>query len=313
MHDIDEKKYRPYRFLDTPPFYYSQHYARLYNCDLAVPNGVGIGNIICFTALVEAYARKLGKCLTILTSPFKPIVGTVENELPYPFWENNPYIGKIVNADDIDPQIMEKVVLEQDNYCQFSHVIENLCANFKVKPIKLKGSLFLSSSEMKWAIEVLSKFKRPICCMHISGTSSPTPGHQWYIDEWLAIIDILKKDMTFIQLDKHDYDHKETGVFNPITTLREAMALIWASDSFIGFDSGLAHIATSFEKPSIVLWDTVRKAKLEEFKQEGFSSAMMLRWAYPQNINLSILGEKGHEIRDYCIKFLRSTINSFYG
>lgn len=311
MYEIDEKKYRPHRFLDTPPLYFSRKYADLYNCDLSIPNGVGIGNIVCFTALVEAYSRKMGKCLSILTAPFLPIVGKVKNELAFPFWENNPFIEKIVNADKIDSQIMEKVVLEQDNCCQFSHIIENLCAAYDVKPFKLRGSLFLSNSEMKWGIKTLSNLKRPIICMHISGTSSPMPENPWYLDKWLTIIETLKDEMTFVQLDKYD-DHKELGVFNPRTTIREAMALIWASDIFIGFDSGIAHIATSFEKPSIVLWDSVRKSKLEEIKQEGFSSAMMLRWAYPQNINLSILGEKDKEIVDYCILHLISIANSLY-
>jgi hypothetical protein len=106
--------------------------------------------------------------------------------------------------------------------------------------------------------------------------------------------------VSFVHLQKLNTDHKELGVYSPKTTLREAMSIIWAADMFLGFDSGLSHMATAFEKPALVLWDAVRKSKVESAKHLGFSSATILRWSYPQNKNLLILEEKNDEVIALC-------------
>jgi hypothetical protein len=296
----DEQVIRPRRFLDTPPFYYAKYYAKKHRCDLAVPNATGIGNIIVFTRLIEEYALRLGKRLRLLTGPINPWVGVVERESKYPLWQNNPFVSAIVDADEIDPQIMENVVLEQDNYCQFGHVMKNICHCYGLKPRKLRPSLFLSVEEMAWGLETLSALRRPVICLHPAGKSSSTPDSPWYIENWLRIIDTLKDKVSFVHLQKFNTDHKKLDVYSPNTTLREAMSIIWAADMFLGFDSGLSHMATAFEKPSLVLWDAVRKSKVESAKHPGFSSATMLRWSYPQNKNVLILEEKDDEVVGLC-------------
>ena len=55
-----------------------------------------------------------------------------------------------------------------------------------------------------------------------------------------------------------------------------------------------------------MLWDALRKEPLEEEKEAGFSIAYLLRWAYPQNKNLVIIGEKDHEILESCLEFIFS-------
>jgi hypothetical protein len=312
MYDFDENAIRKSRFLSTPPFYHSKKYVKKYDCDLAVPNGDGIGNIICYTRLVEEYAMELGRPLKLLTAPLNPIAGVVKNESLYPIWDNNPFLASIINADEIDTEIMKNIVLEQDNYCQFNHFIENLCANSGLRPRKLRPSLYLTVEEMRWGINFLSKFKRPIICLHPSGNSASSSSSPWFENEWRDIIDFFNHEVSFIQLGKYDHDTNRLNIPFPETTLREAMALIWSCDIFIGFDSGLAHVATAFEKPALILWDSVKKSKMEECKEHGFSSAVMMRWSYPQNRNLMILGEKDHEISKLCKEFIFEKISHFY-
>lgn len=300
----DEEVIRPQRFLDTPPFYYAKRYAEEHKCDLAVPNATGIGNVLAFTRLVEEYALKVGRRLKVLTGALNPWVGVVEGESKFPTWENNPFVSDIVDADEIDPEIMEKVVLEQDNYCQFGHVIENICYCYGLRPRQLKPSLFLSAEEMTRGMEALSDLKRPIVCLHTTGKSASTEESPWFIENWRKIVNTLKDKVSFVQLGKFDTEHKDLGVYSPKTTLRQAMSIIWVSDMFVGFDSGLCHMATAFEKPTVVLWDTVRKSKLEYAKHPGFASATMLRWSYPQNRNLLILEEKDNEVIDLCCEYV---------
>ena len=309
--EFDLSKLRTNRIFNKQPFFHSKHFALKHGCDLAIPNARAIGNIICFSRLIEEYSLHLGRPIRILTAPLQPASGKVNGDSDYPIWEINPHISDIVNADEIDPIIMEKVNIEKDNYCQFNHIIENMCATYGLKPRKLKPSLFLSPVEMSWALKTVSQLKRPVICIHPSGTTSSTSDSPWYLDNWKKLIDFFSDSTSFIQIGIST-DFKNLPSRNIETTLRQTMSIIWASDLFIGFDSCQAHIATAFDKPALVLWDVVRKSQIEELKQEGFSGGLILRWAYPQNRNLLILGEKNHEIFNLCIEYVTDTVRSFY-
>ena len=164
---------------------------------------------------------------------------------------------------------------------------------------------------MQWGLRSLSHLKRPVICLCPYGRSASSSESPWYLDKWLLLVEILKEQVSFFQIGHENFQQKPLPVFSTKTTVRLMMALIWASDIYIGFDTGPSHIATALEKPSIVLWDAVRKAPLEEQKQAGFSIAHMQRWAYPQNKNLVILGEKNHEVLSDCIEFAWEFLNSF--
>ena len=47
------------------------------------------------------------------------------------------------------------------------------------------------------------------------------------------------------------------------------------------------------------------------YAMAGFSIAHMSRWAYPQNRNIVILGEKHREVLDWCLEFAFETLASF--
>lgn len=303
----------PPRFLDSEPFVFSRRYAQENGCDLAVPGSIGIGSLVCYTRLVEEFALRQGRPLRLLTVPLDCSVDGRRSagEEDYPLWEGNPYVGTIVNADLIDPAISERLSAEMDNFCQSRHEIENLCAAYGLRPRALRGSLFLSREEMQWGLEQLSGLRRPVVCLCPYGRSSSLPGSPWYLDRWLELIETLDDVAGLFQVGNENFEQKPLPVFTPATTIRKIIALIWASDLYIGFDTGPSHIATALAKPAVVLWDAVRKAPLEEAKQEGFSIAHMNRWAYPQNRNLVILGEKNREVLDGCLEFVFETIASF--
>jgi hypothetical protein len=292
------------------PLQQSRALAREYGCDLAVPNDAGIGNILVYTRLVEEMARRAGKPLNLLTAALKPAIGTVQGELPYPLWQSNPFVRKIVNADAIDLEIMRVINAERDNLCQFSHMITNVCAEYGIVPRILRPALYLSESECRDALTQLSGLRRPILCVHPYGTSSPLEGHPWYEREWISLIQELSPDASVIEVGLHGHDVKKLPTWKCRTTIREMMALVWASDVFVGFDSSVAHIATAFEKPAMVLWDPVRKVRIEERWQTGFGPAALSRWSYPQNRNIMLLGERQGEIRKLAVAWLRETFRS---
>lgn len=300
----------PPRFLTSEPFFYSKYYAEKFKCDLAVPGYIGIGSLVCYTRLVEAYALRLGRPLRLLTTPLSySWYGRVEHEIDYPIWEGNPYIEELVDANQYDPDIMEKISAEMDNFCQASHEIENICAPYGLRPRKLCGSLFLTQKEMQWGLQTLSHLKRPVVVLCPYGRSSSLPPSPWFFEKWIQLIERLKEQVSFFQIGNNHFKQKELPVFTPQTNIRQMMSLIWASDMYVGFDTGPSHIATALEKPVLVLWDAVRKSSLEEAKQEGFSMATLGRWAYPQNRNLVILGERENEVLEDCFEFILNEAN----
>jgi len=304
---LDQSIFYP-RFRDTEPLVASKYYADKYNCDLAIPSILGIGSCVCYTPLVEALSLKLGRQIKLFTGQ---LYSYKAQENGYPIWENNPYIETIINADQIDENIMVELTIESDNFCQSRHIIENICLAYGLRPRQLKGSLFLSHEEMQWGLKTLSHLKRPIVCICPYGTSASTTESPWHLDNWLELVNYFKNKVSFLHIGNNNFEQKMFPVFTPQTTIRQAMALIWASDLYVGFDTGPSHIATAFAKPTLVLWDAVRKASLEEDKQEGFSIAHLRRWSYPQNQNLVILGEKNKEVLEDCLEFILKEVNSF--
>ena len=283
-------------FLETSPLEQTKRLAAAYGCDIGIPNDAGIGNILMYTRVVEDFAKLKGRPLRILTGRLNPAIGVAENEEPFPLWRHNPFIESIVDGDLIDSQIMLAINKERDNLCQFAHMIENIAFHYGVRPRHLRPSLFLSKREQSWALNKLRKHRRPVVCLHPHGTSSPPPGHPWYEANWVKLMDAFEDRVTFLEIFKEDSEVKKFDTVKFKTRLRQMMGLVWASDLFIGFDSGIAHVATAFELPSIVLWEPLRKLEIEERWQTGFAPAALTRWSYPQNRNLMLLGDRDDAI-----------------
>jgi hypothetical protein len=269
----------------------SKRYAFKHHVDLAIPNcaGSGLGNVLVYTRLIEDYARYLGRTVSIITAPLSPKVGVVAKEPPYPFFENNPFIESILNADEIDPDGFIDVNREELSLVQLNHVIENICFAYGIRPRELRPSLYLSVEEKRWALNALRHLPRPLVCIHPGGTSSSPVNCPWHVTNWHELVSQFQGQATFFQIGRPDSVDQDLGLENPGTTLREAMALIWASDFFIGFDSCPMHIATAFRKPLVAVFHMENRFQYEKQYGEIFVPSVMLRWAYPFNTNLAIM------------------------
>lgn len=303
---------RASRFSASPPVERTKQIASRHGCDLAIPNGPGIGNVVCYTRLVEDLAREMGRPLRVLTGPLDPRMGSRSAEHPHPLWEANPFIDEIIDLEQLDPEAMGVVNTEKDDLCQFSHVIENLCAAYGLRPRALRGSLFLHDHEMRAAIEGLRHLRRPVVALHPFGKTSSPEDSPWHVKQWRRLVQRAGKRVSFIQLGFHQREQKDLGIEYPDADIRRAIALIWAVDLFIGFDSGLAHIATALQKRSAVLWDAAHKEPIERSKERGFAASLLLRWAYPQNRNIVLLGERDAEVLALCEEFIDEGVRSFH-
>lgn len=280
----------------------SKAIASKYGCDLTIPNfdGAGFGNIVVYTRLVEELAFSLGHPLTVITGKMCPIGGMVETEDPFAFWRHNPFIQKILDIETLpNANLTEfyKINNERKYLVQINHVIENLCFAFGVRARALRPSLFLTCDEMKKALDTLKNIPRPLICIHPGGKSSSQPGSPWHQRKWKELIKSIPKKIGQFQIGRLELDNKNLNLPWFKTNYREMMALIWASDVFIGFNSGPAQIATAFEKPSIVLFDIENIYEREIAKSRYHVPSIMLRWAYPQNHNFAIMpNDKGNAL-----------------
>jgi hypothetical protein len=297
-------------FLETAPLEETKRLATIHGCDIGIPNDAGIGNVLMYTRVVDELARLLGRPLMILTARLNPLIGVIDGEDPFPLWENNPFVGGIVDADSIDPEIMIKINRERENLCQFTHMIENIAYHYGLRPRFLRPSIYLSKQEQSWALEKLRDLRRPIICLHPHGTSSPKPGHPWYEENWQKFLGRLERRTTVLEIFKVGTEAKLLNTFKVETNLRQMMSLVWASDLFVGFDSSVAHIATAFELPAVVLWEPIRKIEMEERRQAGFAPAALSRWSYPQNRNLMLLGDRDDTILNIIVDWVENILRS---
>ncbi len=288
-------------------------FARRYGADLAIPSckGSGVGNALVYTRLVEDWARSRGHAATIITEPLAPKVGVVENEDPFTLWMHNPYVKRIINAQDIDPAGFLEVDIERKTLIQVNHLIENICFAYGLRPRNLRPSLYLSTAEMQWAIKETSHLRRPLICLHPGGTTASKPGAPWHDTYWHVLVDCLKDTAGFFQIGRPEFGDRDIGLCNPGRTLRDAMALVWSADIFIGFDSAPMSIATAFEKPVIALFDMRQKFAAELAYRETYVPSVMLRWAYPQNRNIALMDDDdGRAAFSFVIDAIRSHISA---
>lgn len=285
--------------------------AKKYHCDITIPNVTGIGDVLMYTRVVEELALNYGRPLNLLTGRMRPVdVGTVDDEEPYPIWRANPFVNTIVDAEEIAPELLHQINSAHEDHCHFGHMIANICAEYGLVPRTLRPSLYLTESECRDALLKLSNLPRPILCIHPYGTSSPTENHQWYRQEWIQLLSDLPKGFSVIEVGLHHKEDKSLPTKRFRTTVRQMMALIWASDLFLGFDSSAAHVATAFCKPAMVLWEPMRKNEIDERVKPGFGPAAFSRWSYPQNKNLMLLGETNGEIRKLALGWIHEFCRS---
>jgi hypothetical protein len=282
----------------------SKAFASKHEVDLAIPNcaGSGIGNALVYTRLVEDWARYHGRPASIITGPLAPAVGTVDEEHPFALWQHNPFVERIVDGTHVDIEGFTAVNFERRMLAQVNHIIENIGFAYGLRPRALRPSLFLSRSEMEWAFRVLANLPRPLVCLHPGGTSRSLDGDTWARDAWLEIIDAIRGRASFFQVGRPEFGDVDLGLKNPAKTLRQTMALIWASDVFVGFDSAPMHIAAAFEIPTVAIFDMKQKFNCEGLRGDSYIPSVMLRWSYPYNRNIAVISDdRSREARDLVI------------
>lgn len=121
--------------------------------------------------------------------------------------------------------------------------------NLKVSDYKLQ--LFLTKAEEDWAEKTMKGYKNPII-MHV--TAACSKNKMWFNENWEELIESMP-EYTFIQLGAgNEVEIKGAIDMRGKTNIREAIALIKYSKSFVGVDSFASHVTNAFGVKGVVLF-----------------------------------------------------------
>jgi len=209
-----------------------------------------------------------GECLKSLVNHLKQFkFDAVIALYPTPFLAFTFYLSKIPirigTAYRYYSLLFNKRVFIHRKKCEKHEVFYNLemVEPLGVEPLYSPPVLYLTDDEKKWGIEVLSDIKRPLVAIHPgSGGSADNWSYNHYelltrllINEGYGIVITGKKGETetFQLLSSENIlDLRDR------TSLRELMAVIYASDLFVSASTGPMHIASALGIPTVSLFSS---------------------------------------------------------
>ena len=147
------------------------------------------------------------------------------------------------------------------------HATEVIGEMLNVRIDERRLDVFLTESEEHAAQRALSTLRNPIA-LHVTSRSSASA--RWPIENWEALVR-RNPDCTFFQLGMPDEETVAGCVDLRGKSLRESIALLKYSSSFIGLASSFSHATNAVGLPGVVL----------------FGPSAPAVWAHANNINLT--------------------------
>lgn len=127
--------------------------------------------------------------------------------------------------------------------------------------------IFLTQAEEAAAAKVMAAYKNPVT---IQITSITSANQNWPIQNWNKLV-AATPECTFIQLGLLNEAKVEGAVdLRGKTSVREAIALLKYSKSFVGVVSSMAHATNAVGVPGVIL----------------FGASCPKVWGHPNNINI---------------------------
>jgi ADP-heptose:LPS heptosyltransferase len=230
----------------------------------------GIGDILLTTPAIRSLKRRYPSCRIHVYCALEPHKEALMN---------NPYIDRLIFVGIWGRKIIN--LLRRTGLAAF-HITNygNLGPNYYRKSaaeiigeklgIEVDDSrpdCFLTEEEEREARRITSEYPNPVAIQIASKSSN---NKSWLIENWERLI-VNNPRYNFLQLGLADEELIRGAVdLRGKTTLRQAFGVVKTVRAFIGPDSALAHAATAFRTPAVVLF--------------GASTPMV--WGHTTNKNL---------------------------
>lgn len=170
--------------------------------------------------------------------------------VPLYFWGEprlNPHY--LFNKNKYHYVVLSKYPLEKTTRVSVKKTVGDL---MRIKVKDLRNEIYLSPKEDQWAIDFLGKYPGTTVAIHI--TSESSKNNRWHLDSWEELVK-RHPDITFVQIGIASEEKVEGAVdMRGQTTLRQAIALVKHTDSFVGVESFFGHSTNAFDKKGVVLF-----------------------------------------------------------
>jgi len=230
----------------------------------------GIGDILLATPAIRSLKRRYPSCRIHVYCALE----THKEALM-----NNPYIDRLIFVGILGRKIINLLrglrlaTFHMTNYGNLGpnyykkSATEIIGEKFGVAVDDPRPDCFLAEEEEREARKITSEYPNPVA---IQITSKSSHNKSWPAENWEKLI-VNNPRYNFLQLGLADEELIRGAVdLRGKTTLRQAFGVIKTVRAFIGPDSALAHVATAFRTPAVVLF--------------GASTPMV--WGHATNKNL---------------------------
>ncbi|MEQ8477436.1 glycosyltransferase family 9 protein [Fulvivirga sp.] len=203
------------------------------------------------------------------------------NKLHRQLYEHNPHIDSLQSISPIlNPAgyVLKRLKPEEFVYVNYGHWkpsiyyrgIHAMQTVGEMLGLKIKdpvAQVFLSDKENQWAVDALRPYKIPVL---LQITSTCSSNQDWPFENWEKLIAKMPH-IDFIQVGLEN-EPKIKGAISFLgkTSIRESLALLNNSSSFIAVESFFNNVSSAFNAPGVVL----------------FGPSTPANWGYSNNINL---------------------------
>jgi len=225
----------------------------------------GVGDHICASVMIES-ARNVYKDKKIILSCFYPDI-----------FVNNPNIDHLYSSASpgdlyekwVKPLRYNSSLLKKDMYNSGIHKVfpgklsEAYCYYYNVPFSGDNPKVYLAEKEEEESRKFLSSFPRGVILIHPCGgkmnygpKSKLTPNKDWFNDYWKELVKLLNKDFDIVQVGGSGEEQIEgvTTCLMGATSIRQTIALVKNSLTYISVDSLLGHIGCAVNKSGVVLF-----------------------------------------------------------
>lgn len=220
---------------------------------LLLDHYMGVGDALWRTALHREIKRR--------NPDMKLYVSSMGNYWKL-IYENNPYIGKLVDRIGNPPYISGVDYYVSDQRCP--HVISDYARKMDAldalevwSGLEIRDKSYhyiVTEDEQKWADKFLSKYDRPIVGIQLK---SSTWVRTWPSEEVLRLIRMLRYNgITVVVMDNSQFGYRDKDIINLAggCNIREIAAIVQKLDLLVTPDSGILHFGAHFRIPTIAIF-----------------------------------------------------------
>jgi len=225
----------------------------------------GLGDCICCTPMLESARQKYPNRKIVFASFYTDI------------FHNNPNIDFLYSTNsfgDMFENWISKIkynssLLKKDIYNSGLHKLfpgklsEAYCYYYDLPYPGDNVKVYLTEGEEEEAHKFLNSFTKGVVLIHpcagkvnYDPKRKLTPNKDWFVDDWKKLVSMLTKEFDVVQIGGAHEEPIEgvTTYLMGVTSVRQTMALVKNSLSFISVDSFIGHVGAGVGKSGVVMF-----------------------------------------------------------